>query len=559
MIKKKLHGGYDLEVLEGTEFLIDQIWRDQLYDEYYEISDNSTVIDLGANQGVFTIYAASKGARVFCYEPEPCNYNILKSNINRNALNSKVISCQSALSKDSGILKMYMTKGGDGESPGLFTSSMTLVEKNGDLNIETVNVKSITLEDVLKKHSLEYVQLLKVDCEGSELDILLSTNDKCFEKIENIVMKTHDNYSQKAMCNRLIELGYEVISYKKMDGDFSSLIFCLYATRKKNDKNKQEDGVLALLKSDDYYFESQTCIIDASESFDFVENDKLEFKWYVNNIEIEGEYNSILKMKFDSCGIKEIKVEVLAGMYKDFDRKRIWILEDKYFKKKQKVKLGKEYESINVNCLEKKCFEIGHVNFPKTWLPKRIVVSIESKVEGAEIDGFLFFNGEKITISGYYQEVDFECISPSMDLLFDIKLNQDVEVTMLWWGTSELKIETKNEIDNPEIIENGTVIFKTSGKEIEHEVNLYQKYYIDKSYFPTDWIPNKIIIQISAMDHKAIKGECKYDKNTIQLVGDEKYLIYQDITIKDLSLNENLEFEIITPEKRFYKVLWWAE
>ena len=52
--------------------------------EYGPIGSNWTVIDVGANIGVFTLYAAATGGRVYAYEPMPENYELLLRNLKRN-------------------------------------------------------------------------------------------------------------------------------------------------------------------------------------------------------------------------------------------------------------------------------------------------------------------------------------------------------------------------------------------------------------------------------------------------------------------------------------------
>ena len=46
----------------------------------FKLSDKSVVIDIGANQGFYTIDAARKGARVLSFEPSPANYSVLVEN-----------------------------------------------------------------------------------------------------------------------------------------------------------------------------------------------------------------------------------------------------------------------------------------------------------------------------------------------------------------------------------------------------------------------------------------------------------------------------------------------
>jgi len=55
------------------------------------LSQNSILIDVGANVGMYSIWAASmRGARVFAFEPEAENYALLNRNIHLNRLEDRV-------------------------------------------------------------------------------------------------------------------------------------------------------------------------------------------------------------------------------------------------------------------------------------------------------------------------------------------------------------------------------------------------------------------------------------------------------------------------------------
>ena len=46
-----------------------------------QIRPNDIVVDIGANQGVFTCYAAYHGARVYAFEPFPQSFETLQENV----------------------------------------------------------------------------------------------------------------------------------------------------------------------------------------------------------------------------------------------------------------------------------------------------------------------------------------------------------------------------------------------------------------------------------------------------------------------------------------------
>ena len=64
-----------------------EIWIDDLYlQEGISLCTGDVVLDVGANIGVFTLYAAKQGAQVYAYEPMPPTYAVLQQNIEAHGL-----------------------------------------------------------------------------------------------------------------------------------------------------------------------------------------------------------------------------------------------------------------------------------------------------------------------------------------------------------------------------------------------------------------------------------------------------------------------------------------
>ena len=80
------------------------------------------LFDVGANVGMYTIWAAAtKGTRVFAFEPEAQNYALLNRNIRMNGLQARVKAYCLGLSDKQCVTKLYMggvAAGGSGHAVG---------------------------------------------------------------------------------------------------------------------------------------------------------------------------------------------------------------------------------------------------------------------------------------------------------------------------------------------------------------------------------------------------------------------------------------------------------
>jgi FkbM family methyltransferase len=187
-------------------------------DEYElnNFSNIKTIIDIGAHIGAFSIFAKNKfpNANVFAYEPSPVSYKLLQDNIELNILNN-VNTFQSAVSDKRGIAELSIFPNSNW-SDSLLTSS-----------IHTVRVLTVTLEDIFKVNKIDTCDILKIDTEGSEWNILSVLPKEIFNRINSIIIETHD-FIQPEMTEKiknLLETNNFICQFaRKTDNDTSIII-----------------------------------------------------------------------------------------------------------------------------------------------------------------------------------------------------------------------------------------------------------------------------------------------------------------------------------------------
>lgn len=124
------------------------------------VENGMTVLDIGANKGLSTIVMAQEvgpGGKVYAFEPVPEYYRILQSNLSRNVVgNVNLFPC--ALGAENGRVDYYKNGGGSGIVPQQNAARFT------------VDVR--TLDDFVDEQDLTHIDLISMDCEGSELLVL---------------------------------------------------------------------------------------------------------------------------------------------------------------------------------------------------------------------------------------------------------------------------------------------------------------------------------------------------------------------------------------------------
>jgi FkbM family methyltransferase len=165
-------------------FLFQETWRRAIYSPAgFEIEPGNTVIDIGANIGVFAIFAATRAAavRVFSYEPFPENMKWLRNNIRLSGLKN-VQARQQAVGAESGIRTLQI-------SPHNWIVH-SLFGDNGDAN--QLSVECVSFDEVMNQHGIECCDLLKLDCEGSEYEILQKCAPETLKRVRRIVGEYHE-------------------------------------------------------------------------------------------------------------------------------------------------------------------------------------------------------------------------------------------------------------------------------------------------------------------------------------------------------------------------------
>jgi len=127
------------------------------------IRPGMVVLDIGAFVGWYTLVAARQvGAqgKVYAFEPDPRNYELLGENLRLNQIDSRVTCLPWAVSDEAGVQPFFL-HGGD-------QSRSSLIPSGG--GHETTVVNSVVLDDFLDR-GLQ-IDVVKMDIEGGEVHAL---------------------------------------------------------------------------------------------------------------------------------------------------------------------------------------------------------------------------------------------------------------------------------------------------------------------------------------------------------------------------------------------------
>jgi FkbH-like protein/FkbM family methyltransferase len=213
----------ELNANETRELIDEIIVRAQYLRAGIQIHDCDVILDVGANIGIFTLFAASQASQVkiHAFEPVPAVADVLETNIRAHGLTARVeraalgrhsgqaeftyypqSSLQSGLyadpAADEEVVRVYARQQTDG-SPAIGAELKDKVaealapairQRTAQQQMLTVPVRR--LSEWIREQGIDGINLLKVDVERAEEDVLLGIDAEHWPLIDQVVVEVHD-------------------------------------------------------------------------------------------------------------------------------------------------------------------------------------------------------------------------------------------------------------------------------------------------------------------------------------------------------------------------------
>ncbi|MEL7184916.1 MAG: FkbM family methyltransferase [Pseudomonadota bacterium] len=177
----------------------------------------TTVLDIGANKGVFSIYmsrAAGPNGRLIAFEAQPELGQHLSAVKESFGLDNMTLVNQ-GLSSQPGTLTMHRPEAGSGMASFEF--------EDGD-NLESIEIPVIRLDDYIKSNDVATVSFIKCDVEGHELPVFQGGEKLLRRDMPALLFECHDAEAEDGeLFDYLTGLGYDGWFFHVTPEDHSSL------------------------------------------------------------------------------------------------------------------------------------------------------------------------------------------------------------------------------------------------------------------------------------------------------------------------------------------------
>jgi len=163
-----------------AKIILSQINLDRIYDRFLKNQKDMIILDIGANIGLFTLYAKDSASHIFSVEPTPSHQKLFEK---INGPYDNVTLVKAALSGTDESMNFYICD--------YNSTCNSLIERGTDV----IKVEGLTFKSLLEKYNIDHVDFCKIDIEGSEmLAITEETLKPVYDKIDRMFIEVHATY-----------------------------------------------------------------------------------------------------------------------------------------------------------------------------------------------------------------------------------------------------------------------------------------------------------------------------------------------------------------------------
>jgi len=177
-------------------------WVSSIVDHHFlstPIGAKSIIVDLGAHLGEFSTEISRRfGCRCYGAEPHPVSHSLI-----RQSELVSVVNC--AIAPADAPVRLHLSAYSE-------SHSLRPLPRSG---VGSIEVDGLTFQRFMKTCGIDQIDLMKVDMEGSEVELLETLPNDTLDRIDQMTVAFHDFKPEfdltarvRAALNRLTGLGW---------------------------------------------------------------------------------------------------------------------------------------------------------------------------------------------------------------------------------------------------------------------------------------------------------------------------------------------------------------
>jgi FkbM family methyltransferase len=180
------------------------------------LSSDSVLWDVGANVGMYSVYAAkARGCRVYAFEPSVFNLELLARNVYYNRLYDQIHIVPLALSDAAGVSRFRMSST---EWGGALSSFDKAIDQNGAAinHVFEYSIYGVEMDQVVDWMLIPQPNAIKMDVDGVE-HFILSGGRKVLASVDTVLVEVNEDFAEQRTVTEQVLREAGLTLYRKCD------------------------------------------------------------------------------------------------------------------------------------------------------------------------------------------------------------------------------------------------------------------------------------------------------------------------------------------------------
>tara|TARA_A100001015_G_scaffold302818_1_gene391524 strand:+ start:628 stop:1455 length:828 start_codon:yes stop_codon:yes gene_type:complete len=174
--------------------------------------ENAIFYDIGANVGLYSIYAAiKKDVQVFCFEPSFFNLEFLARNIYLNQLTDRISIFPVALNDKVSISNFQLTSTEWGGALSTFEKGFD--DSGNKIQFKFIyNTIGFDLDHLVELTKIPFPDYVKIDVDGLE-HFIIGGAQNVIKKAKSVLIEINDNFEEQRSTSEkfMTDLGFKLV------------------------------------------------------------------------------------------------------------------------------------------------------------------------------------------------------------------------------------------------------------------------------------------------------------------------------------------------------------
>jgi FkbM family methyltransferase len=172
------------------------------------MAPGDVLYDIGANIGLYSLYAAARGVRVYAFEPESLNFARLNRNIIRNSLSERVLAYCVGISDITGFDRLSLNSVEAGAALHQIGGDAGEAVEPARAPAHVQGAVTVTVDELHSRFGLPFPTHVKIDVDGLEARVVTGAFETLGDaRLKSLLIEIQEDVASKSLVDSLTGAG----------------------------------------------------------------------------------------------------------------------------------------------------------------------------------------------------------------------------------------------------------------------------------------------------------------------------------------------------------------